>query len=120
MAYQNIPEVNALKAHCEFKPRNSALGMHFEIKLISYICVTILINSQKAGLRPAMLAIAVLVRRGNFGKFVLSRFHEHRSILSRWYITTKTGRVLCNKTFSVRKSMRARVKAILMQIFKKP
>ena len=46
MAYQNIPEVNALKAHCEFKPRNSALGMHFEIKLISYICVTILINSQ--------------------------------------------------------------------------
>ena len=31
------------------------------------------VHSQNAGLRPDMLAIAVSVRRGNFGKFVLSK-----------------------------------------------
>ena len=71
-------------------------------------------NSQNAGLRPAMLAIAVSVRWGNFGKFVLSRFHIRFSVqltqpgqysrrFRRWHLTAKT-RVLCYKTFSVRKS----------------
>ena len=44
--------------------------------------------SQNAGLCPAMLTITVSVRRGNFGKFVLSRFHGHGTSLdqnSRYY-----------------------------------
>ena len=32
-------------------------------------------HSQNAGLRPAMLAIAVSVRLGNFGKFVVIEFY---------------------------------------------
>ena len=50
--------------------------------------------SQNAGLRPAMLAIAVSVRRGNFGKFVLSRFHEQFTIQ-----LTITGQYSLHQTF---------------------
>ena len=69
--------------------------------------------SQNAGIRPAMLAIGVSVRQGNFGKLVLSRFHVRfsihtadRSILQQIAPVTsngKNGRLLCNKTFSNRK-----------------
>ena len=55
----------------------------------------------------AMLTIAVSVRRGNFGKFVLSRFHvrfsKQLTLIAPVTSNGKNGRVLCNKTFSVRK-----------------
>ena len=51
--------------------------------------LNIFINSQNAGLRPAMLAIAVSVRRGNFGKIVLSRFHVRFVISTTLQMTGK-------------------------------
>ena len=61
-------------------------------KIISDIAKSVQIfnysHSQNAGLRLAMLAITVSVRRGNFGKFVLSRFHVQFSIqLTHWQVT---------------------------------
>ena len=46
-------------------------------------------DSQNAGLRPAMLAIAVSVRRGNFAKIVLSRFHVRFVISTTLQMTGK-------------------------------
>ena len=42
--------------------------------------VYINLHVQNTGLRSAMLTIAVSVRWGNFGKFVLSRFHVRFSV----------------------------------------
>ena len=64
-------------------------------------------NSQNAGLRPAMLAIAVLVRRENLFCLDFTYGSLYSTILQQIAPVTsngKNGRELCNKTFSVRKS----------------
>ena len=68
-----------------------------------------LLNSQNAGLRPAMLALAVSVLRGSyidfFEKFALSRFHGRGAANADCQVialATSYGEnqiLLCNKTF---------------------
>ena len=72
------------------------------------IRICLLLNSQNARLRPAMLAIVVSVRQGNFRKIILSRFHQRFSIqltgqycsrLRWWHLTAKTGECYVIKRF---------------------